>query len=826
MPSSDFPVSAIADPLRVGGKWFRSGDSAEIIKAVTFGPFPAGSFPDEGRSQLRRIREELGANAVRLYDIPSLPFLHDCAEVGLRAFIGLPWAQHIDFLSKRNVLADADRLLLDTIARFRGHPAVAGYFVGNEIDSTLVRWMGMSGVAEQIERLIDLGHANDPDALFAYANYPSTEYLAPQNQDFTAFNLYLETPEAFSSYLARLQVISGDKPLFLTEFGIDAASHGEEAQAEMLEWAVREAAAAGVAGMTLFSWSDLWQRGGKTVTGWRFGLTREDLSARPAVARVREVWDGLKQPADGITLTFTPKISVIVCTYRGSATLVPCLDSITALDYPDYEVIVVNDGSDERVAEIAASFNGVLSIATPHEGLGAARNTGARAATGSILAYTDDDCIVERDWLRWIAFAFQQDPAIGAAGGPNLPPPPENAVRAEVAAAPGGPSHVLLTDRRAEHLPGCNFAVRREAFEKIGGFNTIFRAAGDDVDFCWRLLEAGYPLGFSAPAFVWHYRRFSYRAYLKQQIGYGKAEALLMPLHHERFRGVGGAVWEGQVYVKRRRFGSIVYHGHYGHEPFQIVYPGGDSWFGEVALHVFWWMTILLFLILGFVEKGFFIPAAVLFLTTVWVALGRAGRSAIAPAFDTTGSRIALAGLILVQGVVRSATRIWRGWRHANWTKSLQFVSGTAANRILSGWWKLGIDQAFWSEAGIDREELLAAILKAYPTATDDPTGKTDIVLRRGRLWNWAILTATEYHENEGRLTRLRLLARPEPLMRMITLPIFLGIPIAVGVGFGFKSEIVTLTLIYLLVWIASRLFMCQKLRMLKVARDVGLEPV
>lgn len=826
MPSSDFPVSAIDEPLRVGGKWFRSGETAEIIKAVTFGPFPAGSFPDEGRSQLRRIREELGANAVRLYDIPSLPFLHECAEVGLRAFIGLPWAQHVDFLSRRNVLADADRLLLDTIARFRGHPAVAGYFVANEIDTTLVRWMGVSGVAEQIERLIDLGHANDPDVLFAYANYPSTEYLAPQNQDFFAFNLYLETPEAFSSYLSRLQVLSGDKPLFLTEFGIDAAAHGDEAQAEMLEWAVREAAAAGVAGMTLFSWSDLWQRGGKTVTGWSFGLNRADQSARPAVARVRGIWDGLKQPADGIILTETPKVSVIVCSYRGSATLVPCLDTITALDYPDFEVIVVNDGCDGRVAEIAAGFEGVLSIATPHEGLGAARNTGARAASGDILAYTDDDCIVERDWLRWIVHEFQRDPAIGAAGGPNLPPPPENAVRARVAAAPGGPSHVLLTDRRAEHLPGCNFAVRREAFEKIGGFNPIFRAAGDDVDFCWRLLSAGYPLGFSAPAFVWHYRRFSYRAYLKQQIGYGKAEALLMPVHPDRFRGVGGAVWEGQVYVKRRRFGAIVYHGHYGHEPFQLVYPGGDSWFGEVALHVLWWMTMFVFLLLGFLEKGFFIPASILFLTTLWVALGRAGRSAIAPEFDTTGSRIALTGLIAVQGIVRSATRIWRGWRHANWTKSLQFVSGTAANRIASSWWKLAIEQSYWSDHGIGREELLAALLQAFPEAKDDPTGKTDIILKEGRLWKWSIVTATEYHENEGRLTRLRLLASPQALTRMIVLPLLLAILIGVGVGFGFKSELITLALISSVGWIASRLFMRRRLRFEGIATGIGLKPV
>ena len=824
MPDLDYPVSAIDDPLRVAGKWFHAGDEPFVVKAVTFGPFPAGVFPDEGRSHLRRVRDELGANTLRIFEIPSLKFLHECARVGLRVFITIPWTQHVDFLKRRRALAQADVLLLDTISRFRGHPAIAGYFVGNEIDSTLVRWMGASRVVEQIERLIDLGHANDPDVLFAYANYPSTEYLLPQNQDFVAFNLYLEDRTAYASYLDRLQNLAGNKPLFLSEFGVDSGTHGEEKQAETLQWAVEEAAAAGVAGTTLFAWSDLWQRGGTTVENWSFGVTRRDQSAKPALAAVREVWSELQKPSDGVRLTNAPKISVIVCTYRGSATLVQCLDSIVALEYPDFEVVLVNDGGDDRVSEIAGTYGTVRLIETEHEGLSAARNTGAEAATGEIFLYTDDDCVVEPDWLSWIAAQFVKDPAIGCAGGPNLPPVPETSTRARVAAAPGGPSHVLLTDTRAEHLPGCNLAVRREVFEKVGGFNPVFRSAGDDVDFCWRVLDAGYGLGFSAAAFVWHHRRFTYSAYLRQQIGYGRAEALLMPLHPDRFRGVGGAVWEGQVYVTRRRFGAFVYHGHYGYEPFQLMYPGGDSWFGEVALHVLWWVNALAFAIGGYFFSPLLVPAALMLFGTFWVALGRAGRSPIAPEYDTTGSRLVLAGLILVQGVFRSGSRLRAGWRFANWSKSLQFVGGTAAGTLAKDWWKLGDEQEYWSDKGVGREELLAAILQAFPGAEDDPTGKTDIIFRRGRFWNWAVVTATEYHENEGRLTRLRLLARPEPVTRMIVLPLLILIPVAVALGFGFKSELLTLGLFYAVVVLASRIFMwVNRPRFHRIAREAGL---
>lgn len=826
MPPHDPPVSSIDAPLRVAGKWFRAGGEAVLVKAVSFGPFPAGTFPDGGVSQLSRIRDELGANALRLFEIPSLDFLHACAETGLRVFVTIPWTQHVDFLKRRACLAEADRLLLEAISRFRGHPALAGYFVANEIESTLVRWMGAERVVEQIERLIDLGHANDPDALFAYANYPSTEYLLPQNQDFVAFNLYLEDRSSYAAYLARLQNLAGNKPLFLSEFGIDSGGHGEEGQAEKLRWAVEEAALAGVAGTTIFSWSDLWQRGGRTVEDWSFGLTRRDGSAKPALSAVREAWAPRCGPGDGIALSRLPRISVIVCTYRGSATLVPCLDSICALDYPDFEVIVVNDGGDARVADIASDYEGLVLVDTPHEGLGAARNHGAARASGEILAYTDDDCVVEKKWLRWIALQFESDPSLGGAGGPNLPPPPESARRAQVAAAPGGPTHVLLSDTRAEHLPGCNLAVRREVFDKVGGFHTVFRSAGDDVDFCWRVLEAGHGLGFHAAAFVWHHRRFTYRAYLRQQIGYGRAEALLMPMHDERFQGVGGAVWQGRVYVARRRFGPFVYHGRYGHEPFQLMYPGGDSWFGEVALHALWWLVALAFLVGGIFATPLLAPAGIMLFGTLFVAVGRASRSPTAPEFDTTTSRLALVGLILVQGFARSAARLLAGWRHAKWGRSLSYVGGTAVETLARGWWKLGEEMEFWSGTGVGREALLAAILDDFPGAEDDSTGKTDIIFRRGFFWNWAVVSATEYHEDEGRLTRLRLLARPQPVTRLLVMPALLLAPVAVAYGFGFKSELLTLATVYGAALVASRLLMWSKRpRFRRIGRAAGLSP-
>ena len=117
-----------------------------------------------------------------------------------------------------------------------------------------------------------------------------------------------------------------------------------------------------------------------------------------------------------------------------------------------------------------------------------------------------------------------------------------------VALSPGAPAHVLLDDEVAEHIPGCNMAFRREALEAISGFDPIFRAAGDDVDVCWRLQNKGYKIGFSPAALVWHFRRNTVRDYLSQQRGYGKAETLLFFKHPSRFNVLGQSRWFGRIY--------------------------------------------------------------------------------------------------------------------------------------------------------------------------------------------------------------------------------------------------------------------------------------
>ena len=102
----------------------------------------------------------------------------------------------------------------------------------------------------------------------------------------------------------------------------------------------------------------------------------------------------------------------------------------------------------------------------------------------------------------------------------------------------------------------------------------MYRVAGDDVDFCWRLIHANLRIGFSGGAFVWHRRRTTLVRYFKQQLGYGKAEALLMRNHPHKFKLGSGASWKGQVYeggALSVHEGSVIYHGAMGTAPYQQI---------------------------------------------------------------------------------------------------------------------------------------------------------------------------------------------------------------------------------------------------------------
>ncbi|MEW6157932.1 MAG: glycosyltransferase [Verrucomicrobiota bacterium] len=578
------------------GKFIFVGQEKLYLRGVTYGPFPPDtsglSFPDA-----RRVEQDFsamishGVNAVRTYLPPPIWLLDLAGSMHLRVLVGLSWEQHVAFLSDRSRKRSIQKAVRDGVRQCAGHPALLGYAIGNEIPASIVRWHGRGAIERFLQQLAELARQEDPEALLTYVNYPTTEYLRLPFADLCCFNVFLESPRALAAYLARLQNLAGDRPLLLTELGLDSRRHGFAHQATAIDWQIRTAFNEGVAGTFVFAWTDEWHRGGQEITDWDFGLTTRDRQAKPSLIAACHAFAEVPFPER----SRWPSISVIVCTYNGARTLRECLEALQNLDYPDYEVIVVNDGSTDATSEIAAEFE-VRLVDTPNRGLSAARNTGLQAGKGEIVAYIDDDAYPDPHWLKYLATTFERSRHV-AVGGPNFAPPGDGAIAECVVNAPGGPVHVLINDREAEHIPGCNMAFRKSALEEIRGFDAQFRVAGDDVDVCWRILERGWTIGFSPSAVVWHHRRNSIRAYWRQQQGYGKAEALLERKWPEKYNAVGHIQWSGRLYgrgLTRRLFKrQRVYHGPWGCAPFQTLHESSPSLLTILPTMPEWYLVIM-----------------------------------------------------------------------------------------------------------------------------------------------------------------------------------------------------------------------------------------
>jgi O-antigen biosynthesis protein len=532
-----------------------------------------------------------GINAIRTYTVPPRWLLDLASEHGLYLMVGLPWEQHVTFLDDAERVKSIKQRIRAGVRACEGHPAVLCYAIGNEIPASIVRWHGRHRIERFLEQLYDAAKDEDPDALVTYVNYPSTEYLQLPFVDLVCFNVFLESGPQFESYLARLQNIAGDRPLLVTETGLDSLRNSEEAQAHALDWQVRTAFSAGCAGTFVFAWTDEWFRGGFDIDDWAFGLVSRERQPKQALAAVGRAFAETPFPAN----VSWPRISVVVCTYNDERTLRSCYDGLLELEYPDYEVIVVNDGSTDATDDITREYDFRL-ISRENRGLASARNAGLDAATGEIVAYIDADARPDPYWLSHLAVSFLKSSHVGV-GGPNIPPRDDGAIAECVANAPGGPIHVLLSDQLAEHIPGCNMAFWKKSLKAIGGFDPQFRIAGDDVDICWRLQQEGWTVGFSPGAVVWHHRRQSVRGYLKQQLEYGKAEALLERKWPERYNRAGHLAWAGRVYgngfSKARGWRRWkVYYGTWGSGLFQSVYQRTPSLLGSLPLMPEWYLVI------------------------------------------------------------------------------------------------------------------------------------------------------------------------------------------------------------------------------------------
>src|ERR1051326_6967453 len=423
----------------VDGKFFRLGEQKFFVKGCTYGPFAPNSssefYPEPARAKADfALLNELGANTIRVYHMPPPWFLDEACNAGIQILVDIPWRKHTCFLDDPVATKEVRETMAKLTRATLSHPAILAFSVVNEIPADIARWYGHERVEMFIEDLVRIVKDIDPLRLCTFANYPPTEFLHPREIDFFCFNVYLHNRRSFNNYLGRLQSLAGAKPVMLGEFGIDSIREGDDRKASIRTWHIETAFRNGLAGTVLFSFTDDWYTGGYQVEDWAFGLVDKQREPKRAFHAVQRQF----QRAPHFPAARNPKVSVVVASYNGGRTLGACLDSLIKLNYPDYEVILVDDGSIDDTPQIATKYPTVKYIRQKNFGLSVARNVGIQAATGEIIAFTDSDCRADEDWLYYLVNDLLMSGA-SAIGGHNFPPPEDDWVAGRVAALPGCP---------------------------------------------------------------------------------------------------------------------------------------------------------------------------------------------------------------------------------------------------------------------------------------------------------------------------------------------------------------------------------------------------
>ncbi len=229
------------------------------------------------------------------------------------------------------------------------------------------------------------------------------------------------------------------------------------------------------------------------------------------------------------------KISVIVITYNEEANIADCLSSLVALDYPKsaYEILVV-DASDDRTAEIAASFSGVTVHTAPERGFAVQRNYGIQQAKHGLIAFTDADCLVPPQWLHQIQQKLTPD--VAAVCG-NVYPPKDSPYLGTCIACLGTPGGGALgfdvvakpVEQGVAMVISGNTIYRKKALLDVGMFSTHLTYGGEDTDLSLKLRKKGYTLVFDPELYVYHKTRNNLLEFFSWNVRRGRANYSVEP---------------------------------------------------------------------------------------------------------------------------------------------------------------------------------------------------------------------------------------------------------------------------------------------------------
>lgn len=229
----------------------------------------------------------------------------------------------------------------------------------------------------------------------------------------------------------------------------------------------------------------------------------------------------------------SPKISVVIPVHNNEKTIGECLTSLMRVDYePGFEIIVLDDESTDRTAEICASYPAVKLIRLKKQGPSAARNLGVESSVGTYIAFTDGDCVIEPDWLKELEKCFISDEIAGAGGDQKSPEReiPFGRLVQDYLKAIGFMTDYIKNDKsliETDHNPSCNSMYRKRVLIEAGGFDPDLWP-GEDVELDLKVRRLGYKLIYNPKACVGHYRPGSYAGFARMMRRYGASQRYLV----------------------------------------------------------------------------------------------------------------------------------------------------------------------------------------------------------------------------------------------------------------------------------------------------------
>ncbi len=544
-----FVVFDIMD-IRIEGKFIFVGDNKFLVKGVSFRD--GVEFNAAAIDQLTR----LNINTVFI-ESPTIETLDALSQCHIKVVVLLSIEKYFGeiFSGEKTSTKEWFAFLERSIEKYKTHQAILAYDIGGPISKSIILSMTPQKIRKIVYKSAKKIKSIDNSHLVSFSSFSQNPL---KDFGFLDYFTYLMEEKELSDYraaLLRLHDLSQDRAIVIRAESLDSFIVGERKQAFYVNHQIRMGFLSGSAGLCLDGWKDRNNENCGIVTAF----SKEKSSFRSASIAFKE------SPFPPYIMY--PRISVVVCAYNVEGYIEECLNGIRKIDYPHFEVIVINDGSRDATSNIISKYscleNFKIINLENNVGLSVARNIGLESSTGEIIAYIDADAYPDKHWLRYLALTFLSTKH-AVIGGPNIRPLASKPMEDCIDKSPGNPKVVMSEDELADHIPGCNLAGRVSFIKALGGFDAHYRGGGDDVNFCWKVLKAGGTLGFSPGAMVWHHRRDSVMGFFKQQIGYGLGEARLEKDWPERFNFLGHQVKrrQGMMNSTKKDFKPPLFSGH------------------------------------------------------------------------------------------------------------------------------------------------------------------------------------------------------------------------------------------------------------------------